>query len=262
MAWFRVDDQLPKNRKARALLKASDDKRRDSSPFGIWALAGAWSNDGFVPCDILDDWDDDWRDLAERLVSVGLWHHFKKDGEPGYVFHDWEDQNPTTVNDPSGAGTFGNHVKWHVNRDQTSPDCIHCDRGEIACDIGANRGESDRLSLPPVPPDPTRPSEPSKLDAEFAEWYALYPRKKAKADALKAYRAARKKVEAEVILRGLRRLLPELNTAAEIYRPYPASWLRSESWEDEPSNVHQLRTDDQGREILPPLPGRSPWSAS
>lgn len=25
------------------------------------------------------------------------------------------------------------------------------------------------------------------------------------------------------------------------------------------SNVHQLRTDDQGRPVLPPLPGRSPW---
>lgn len=26
-----------------------------------------------------------------------------------------------------------------------------------------------------------------------------------------------------------------------------------------PTNVHQLRTDDQGRPVLPPLPSRSPW---
>jgi hypothetical protein len=107
--------------------------------------------------------------------------------------------------------------------------------------------------------DVKKTSASADAEREFAEWYALYPRKKARADALKAYRAARKKATAEEILSGLRRLLPELNGVAENYRPYPASWLRSESWEDEPSNVHQIRTDDQGRTILPPLPSRSPW---
>lgn len=107
--------------------------------------------------------------------------------------------------------------------------------------------------------DVKKTSASTDVEREFTEWYALYPRKKAKADALKAYRAARKKTSAETILIGLRRLLPELNTVSENYRPYPASWLRAESWEDEPSNVHVLRTDDQGRPVLPPLPSRSPW---
>lgn len=107
--------------------------------------------------------------------------------------------------------------------------------------------------------DVTKARVSTDVEREFAEWYAAYPRKKAKADALKAYRAARKKTSAETILIGLRRLLPELNAVAETFRPYPASWLRAESWEDEPSNVHPIRTDDQGRTVLPPLPPRNPW---
>lgn len=107
--------------------------------------------------------------------------------------------------------------------------------------------------------DVKKTSASTDVEREFAEWYAAYPRKKAKADALKAYKAARKKAMASEILDGLRGLLPELNAVAENFRPYPASWLRAESWEDEPSNVHQLRTDDQGRTVLPPLPSRSPW---
>lgn len=36
-------------------------------------------------------------------------------------------------------------------------------------------------------------------------------------------------------------------------------WLLGVPAWDRKTNVHQLRKDDQGREILPPLPGTSPW---
>lgn len=266
MAWFRIDDQLPKNRKARSLTKGHPEKKRDASPFGLWALAGAWSNDGFVPADILDDWDDDWEEQADRLVAVGLWHHFVKDGEAGYVFHDWEDQNPTTVNDPSGAGIYGNHVKHHVNKGGYSESCIHCTRSDsqatLAGETAATRGEGSRVSLPPVPPVPTRPSSASAdAEREFDDWWALYPRKKGKGQAAKAYRAARKKTEAKTLADAVTRQAEALMAKGIDYCPYPATWLNGERWDDQPDNVHPLRRDEQGQPVLPPPPGPSPWSS-
>lgn len=174
MAWFRVDDRLPDHRKARTLRKSHASKVRDAAPLGIWALAGAWSDDGFVPLEILEGWDDDAETLAERLVAAGMWHRSSRGGEPGYVFHDWHDQNPGKGdNDPSSSGTFGNHIRWHVQRAIVDPTCGHCpvepsaddrgdDRGDIAPDSGGDSGGDDtRIGGESLPPDPTRP-DPSR----------------------------------------------------------------------------------------------------
>jgi hypothetical protein len=91
MTWFKIDDRLPNNRKARAVRRSHPGKNRDVAPFGLWALAGAWSDDGWVPLEWLEDWDDNAAELADRLVKAGLWHQTERDGEVGYVFHDWHD---------------------------------------------------------------------------------------------------------------------------------------------------------------------------
>ena len=165
MAWFKTDDKLPNHRKSRAVRKTHPNKNRDVAPFGIWVLAGAWSDDGFVPLEVLEDWDDDAAALAARLVKAGMWHPTKRDGEPGYVFHDWADHNPTKDdNDPSKSGTFGNHMRWHVQRQMVKADCDHCpsEHDEEAESIGANRGdiapdaENDRGESLPSRPVPTR----------------------------------------------------------------------------------------------------------
>lgn len=94
MPWFRVDDGLPDHRKVRRL-------GRDKAPaIGVWTLCGAWSSgnqqDGFVPKEIVQRFDPREK-YAARLVEVGLWLPDEVDGEDGYRFHDWADQNPTRV---------------------------------------------------------------------------------------------------------------------------------------------------------------------
>jgi hypothetical protein len=48
------------------------------------------------------------------------------------VIPDWGDSNPTAVEieehsaAKSGAGSFGNHVRWHENRNRPDPDCQWC----------------------------------------------------------------------------------------------------------------------------------------
>lgn len=174
--WMRVDDGLPTHRKTRAVLKSHPDRGRDAAPLGIWALAGAWAGknrtDGWVPEDELDRWDDDWQPLVDRLVKAGFWWPHKRDGEPGYGFNDWHDYNDP-ADAASKAGTFGNHVRWHVNEKKVDPECDHCPKEpeapEDRPDIGGRSGGESHpesggesqlpsgaiaLPLPEPPPEP------------------------------------------------------------------------------------------------------------
>jgi hypothetical protein len=166
MVWFKVDDKFPRHRKVRAVRRSHPDKRRDVAPLGLWALAGAESDNGFIAAEILEEWDDDAHELAERLVDAGLWHPATRDGEPGYEFHDWGDQNPA---DPSTSGTFGNHIKWHKNRGEIKDDCPHCEADSRRANRGDDRGDIGGESLPSRPgpsrPVPNRDADASRADA-------------------------------------------------------------------------------------------------
>lgn len=102
------------------------------------------------------------------------------------------------------------------------------------------------------------------LDAKptFAEFYELYPRKKSRMDAEKAWGQMLKKgVSAEEIMAGLRRNLPELKRKDPQFVPYPASWLRAGSWEDEPDAPSRAnRTlSDAARDLSDMFAGRDDW---
>lgn len=89
MPHFRVDDMLHSHPKAR---------RAGLSAMGLWALCGSYGmsykQDGFVPEWFVNGFPGS-KKLAETLVSVGLWEPHIKDDEPGYIFHDWLDWQPS-----------------------------------------------------------------------------------------------------------------------------------------------------------------------
>lgn len=70
---------------------------------------------------------------------------------------------------------------------------------------------------------------------EFVAFYNLYPLKKARADARKAWAQVMKTGESvECVMSGLRIHLPALQAAKpDGFCPYPARWLRAEGWNDE-----------------------------
>jgi hypothetical protein len=77
-------------------------------------------------------------------------------------------------------------------------------------------------------------ARPSAYQEDFTVWYERYPRKKAKADAQKAYQKARYTASAEEILAGLDRYNSSLSPGFDQnFVPYPASWLRAGRWGDE-----------------------------
>jgi hypothetical protein len=72
-----------------------------------------------------------------------------------------------------------------------------------------------------------------KITDEFEIWYSAYPRHKARGDAIKAYRKARKLVDAGVLLTGAKAASKKYAGADQQFTPYPASWLNGEQWKDE-----------------------------
>ena len=91
MAWFKSDDGLHSHPKAR---------RAGLESMGLWVVAGTFSSayklEGFVPDYLVKSWGRGATKAAARLVEVGLWERADHPVEgSGYVFHDWEDYNPT-----------------------------------------------------------------------------------------------------------------------------------------------------------------------
>ena len=67
----------------------------------------------------------------------------------------------------------------------------------------------------------------------FAAWWDDYPKKIGKGQAVKAYKAALKKADADMILAGLRRHLPLWERTERQFIPNPSTWLNGERWDDE-----------------------------
>jgi hypothetical protein len=68
---------------------------------------------------------------------------------------------------------------------------------------------------------------------DFSEWWAQYPKREAKINAMKAYGKARKLASAEDILAGLERWKRTMPQDRQ-FQPLPASWLNAGRWMDEP----------------------------
>lgn len=74
----------------------------------------------------------------------------------------------------------------------------------------------------------------------FTHWYSSYPRKQSRGDAEKAFKAAIKKTDMDTLIAGLKASIAQWGREQRPLEkvPYPASWLRAESWLDEiPSPV-------------------------
>ncbi len=73
------------------------------------------------------------------------------------------------------------------------------------------------------------------FDAEFEkQFWTVYPRRAGKGQALKAFKAARKRVDLETILVGVRRYADERRGENPEFTKHPATWLNGQCWTDEP----------------------------
>jgi len=69
----------------------------------------------------------------------------------------------------------------------------------------------------------------------FLDFYSAYPKKKAPADAEKAYNKAVKKIQPDDLLTAAKQYAESVKGADPKYIPHPATWLNGERWRDEPA---------------------------
>jgi len=84
---------------------------------------------------------------------------------------------------------------------------------------------------------------------EFDDWWSLVPRKVGKGDARKAFKAARKKTDAETLKAGIIRYAREVAGKDDEFIAHPAKWLNGERWLDEPERkTHGNRPSGNGKD--------------
>lgn len=86
---------------------------------------------------------------------------------------------------------------------------------------------------------------PNEIEAQFKEFYRLYPRKVKPHRARRAFVAALKLVSYQMILDGVTRFAndPNLPTQKQ-FIPHPSTWLNDGEWESEPLPERVMTTQD------------------
>lgn len=244
MTWGRLDDKLHDHRKS---------YKAGTAAMGLWVLANSWccdnwKTDGFIPIRVLHRFGDSEYDIeehADRLVRAGLWFKCEVDDEPGYRFHDWEHMRPTSEKDALG-GTWGNHNRWHVQRDITNPDCEHCNPA-ISRDDQHEQADSDIAGIAPriapvavAVPDPVAERENTRasgLPPVFEKFIDAYPGDVQTKPALAAWKEAVKRTRGkpENIIAGARRYADHFAQSGKESRfiRNAVKWLNDDGWLDE-----------------------------
>lgn len=196
----------------------------------------------------------------EALAEAGLIVRYEADGKRYLCVSTWRKHQridkPNVPRYPlptSGDGDPGDSLATPSRECRESPapgteeqrnrgtDKDSCAPGARSAAADAATRESEPKDVPPPlltveaekPASKTRPGG-RDLDAAFASFWETYPRKKSKAAGRAAYEKAARKVGPQRIQAALEAQLPALMAKEPDYRPYPATWLNRESWEDEP----------------------------
>lgn len=103
-----------------------------------------------------------------------------------------------------------------------------------------------------------RAARVSEHGERFADFWSVYPRRIDKGHAEKAWHKLLKlDVDAQEVIDAAARFAAKVKDSDPKFIPYPATWLNGERWADEEPGA--TPADDQGRVVLPPLPGNE-WS--
>jgi hypothetical protein len=261
MTWFKVDDGLHAHRKA---------VRAGVPAMGLWVLAGSWSadqlTDGWVPDYIAARLDPDYAEHARSLVASGLWTPGESDGDTGWWFHQWAEQQPSREQVLAERKAAADRQRRARERARERRDA---ERNTPRTNPGSN-GTSHAVThaqvtplvtVPPTRPDPTRTSygstepkntpstsstartKPPQDDPDFERFWAAYPRKVAKPTARKAWTKAIKTSTAEAVIRGALRYRND-PTRSDEFTAHPSTWLNQERWNDQPTT--RTRTASNG----------------
>jgi len=198
MVWLRLEDSFGDHPKIAGLT----DRAFRAHVLGLLYCARQVS-DGFVPTALAPK----GRTIQE-LTAAGLWTATLR----GFTIHDWLDWNPSRAEVDSKryaksmAGAKGAASRWH-------------DHGNAPI---------------PSPTPPQQQELKTSGEASFAVFYERFPRHMKPRDAETAYKAALKRASHAEIMAGVDRLVADPNLPPKDLIPYPATWLRADSWKNDP----------------------------
>lgn len=264
MVWFKVDDQLPLNRKMVCV---------SIGAVGLWveagALASASQTDGQVLKRLLHALHPDaTEELADELVKAGLW----EDCGDYWQIHDFLDYNPpkseieASKARRSKAGKKGGLRSGKTRRSKSEAN----GEANASASAQANAEANAQAKTNPVPvPVPyistdvdISPKPPTGVDREertfrepsseptkdFKQFWSLYPNHDYPDAAVREFkrvlrRTGTERVTLVALLQGAQMLRDEHRDPR--YIPSASKWLHDGGWKNKPKPRAQQRAPDQ-----------------
>lgn len=264
MPWFKVSDDLPSKATTTRI-----PRQHRRAALGLWCLAGAWSaaqlTDGHIPAHMLEELSGT-PDDAGWLVTARIWEPV----EDGWQFVEWAPDQPLREAVLEARRKNAEKVTSWRSRNKPSSNPVT----NSVTPAVSNAGTNCDVTLPPAQsrpgPIPTQSNEKDivqpkvervdLLEGDFDDFWKVYPRRQAKADARKAYKAARKSIDATTVLAGARAYALLTVGVEREYIKLPAGWLRDRRWEDDPipqtpsKDVRAAAVIEMGRQLAAAQP--------
>lgn len=223
---------------------------------GLWSYVDdngvGRDNDKLIKADLFPLEDDPRETLAtvsrglQELCDGGQIARYEVDGKPLLYVNAWESHQ--RIDRPNKARYPLPTCENAISRD-TLATPSRVSRADVASGAGeqGNRGTGEKT------PSSAAADGPS-VDDEFEEWWSHYPRKVGKQGALKAYRRARKAVDADVLFEAIKVHGPKIALAEDRFRPHASTWLNEGRWEDEIESTQAATGDDGWFQPFTPPP--------
>jgi hypothetical protein len=96
----------------------------------------------------------------------------------------------------------------------------------VGTDTGGNLTITTELEPSNIEPE-------NDINAQFNQFWAIYPRKKGKGQARKAFEKALEKTDLETIIAGVHAYMEHEDMSDPQFIAHPTTWLNGERWEDE-----------------------------
>lgn len=239
MGWVRLSDDFYDHRKFQSLTGLA---------IAAWVTGLAYCNrnltDGHIPrraamriVNTDDAYDQHgepvyWVAVVDELVSAGLW---VEDGDGDYRVHDylsyqWSAEKIKTerAKTTERVKTWRNGQRNAVTNAVTNADVTPPVTG----------GVTHTPNPTPKPKEqsqnhPSRKRADASDDPSFDAFWAVYPKRADKGAAKTAWKGALRKATADVIIAGAERYRDDPLRKQE-FTKNPATWLRAESWDNQP----------------------------
>lgn len=170
---------------------------------------------------------DEWADIRDTMADLfgDGWTHKRIEAELAKAVD--------VISKRSAAGKAGAIARYGKGNVNAKANAIaNAKRSPEQTD---RQTDSQSQSQSQSPSSPSNEGSEKDISFDFARWYAAYPRKEGKGQALKAYKAALKKVDAETLLEAAHDAAKRWENRERRYIPMPATWLNGERWADDPA---------------------------